>query len=251
MKWFSKAAVGGLLWLTFSAAFGSTLNITALTENVDDGGQFLANLGNPAQSFYVYCVDYRNGESTPATVNLSTPNMSVSPYDGLADTRYGTTPTANFAFDNGNPSSGAYTLSAVDRYVQAAWLTTQFNFTSGVTTSDDQIQNAIWTLLSTNGTSQFPFGDVAGVGTWITQAVNWETNAAAMKTLAAFESTVVIYTSTDVAPNLDLNNADPGNRYVVGTQEMIGTTSTPEPATLAMMGAGLLTLGLLRKRIKP
>jgi len=248
MKWFYKAAVGGLLWLTFSAtaAFGSTLFITGFTENVSDGGQFLANLGNPAQSFYIYCVDFQNEETSPEQVNISTPNTSTpdvaSNFDGLANTRYGAVPTSAFTYDGTGPGA----LNSAQRYVMAAWLTTQYSFTGGtVTTADDEIQNAIWTLLNTTGsTSGFPYGDALGTGTYLTQAYNFVTttpNAA----LLQFESQIKIFTSTNT---VTYNGSD--WNPVSGNQEMITVNSTPEPATLAMMGAGLLALGLIRKRIK-
>jgi hypothetical protein len=242
MKLFSKAAAGGLLWLTFSAAaFGDTLYVTGFTENVLDGGQFTAYLASaPMQQLLIYCVDYRNGEDSPASVNISSPTSIPA----LVDTRYGTTPTGNFSFFN----TGTGALSAQDRYLLAGWLTTQYNFTSGVTTSDDQIQNSIWTLLSTNGTSQFPFGDGLGTGTWITKAVTWE-NSQSAAALLAFESTVHVYTSTSVAGNNDLTQ-DANSRYTTGIQEFVGVSSTPEPATFAMLGAGLLAIGMFRKRFK-
>jgi hypothetical protein len=60
---------------------------------------------------------------------------------------------------------------------------------------------------------------------------------------------VRIYTTTDVALNSDLNNHDSSNRYSTGQQEMISVTSSvPEPATVGMLGLGLITLGLLRRR---
>lgn len=248
MKWFPKVAVGGLLWLAFSAtaAFGSTLYITSFTKNIDDGGQFLANLGNPAQSFYVYCVDFQNEEANTEQVNISTPNTSTpdvaSNFDGLANTRYGAVPTALFTYDGTGPNA----LNSAQRYVMAAWLITQYSFPGGtVTTADDEIQNAIWTLLNTSGsTSGFPFGDSLGTGTYLTQAYTFLTTTP-MGALLQFESQIEIFTSTNT-----VTYSGVGWSPVSGNQEMITVNTTPEPATLAMMGAGLLALGLIRKRIK-
>jgi hypothetical protein len=247
MKWFTKVAVGGLLWLTFgAAAFGSTLYITGQPENVLEGGQFLANLGNPAQSFYIYCVDFQNFEVSPEQVDISTPNTSTpdvaTGFDGLANTRYGAVPTSAFTYDGTGPGA----LNSAQRYVMAAWLTTQYSFPGGtVTTADDEIQNAIWTLLNTTGsTAGFPYGDAAGTGTYLTQALTFITTTPSAA-LLQFESEIEIFTSTNT---VTYNGS--GWSPVSGNQEMITVNATPEPETLAMMGVGLLALGLIRKRIK-
>jgi hypothetical protein len=256
MKWFSKAAVGGLLWLTFSAVvFGDTLNFTGYPEIVDDGGQFTATLSsNPTQTLVVYCVDYADYLVSGDSVFVSTPNPLVSPFAGLANTRYGQTPKSDFSFYNsgsGTLSSGTASLTALDRYVLAAWLTQQYIFpmvTGPTTTADDQIQNAIWTLLTVNGTSGFPFGDAAGDGTYITKAEQW-LGAESASNLASFESEIRIYTSTNTVP---YTGAPCAPSWVSGSQEMITVMDpTPEPASLAMFGLGLLGIGLFRKRMKP
>jgi hypothetical protein len=250
MKWLSKAAVGGLLWLAFSAlAFGDQLNFTGHTEDVEYGGQFNATLtSDPTQVLVLYCVDYANELVNGDSVYVSTPNPSVSPDDGLVNTRYGQTPTADFSYFN----AGAGALTALQRYVLAAWLTQQYVFPivpGAVTTTDDQIQNAIWTLLTVNGTSGFPFGDAAGDGTYITQAKQW-LGAESASNLAAFESDIRIYTSTNTTSYTGAA-CGLGSSWVSGSQEMIGVVDpTPEPATLAMLGAGLLAIGVARKRIQ-
>src|SRR5580698_7082367 len=250
MKWLAKAAVGGLLWLAFSAfAFGDQLNFIGQTQNVEYGGQFTATLSSdPAQVLVMYCVDYANDLVNGDSVYVSTPNPLVSPDDGLVNTRYGQTPTADFSYF----STGGTALTALQRYVLAAWLTQQYVFpiVSGpTTTTDDEIQNAIWTLLTVNGTSGFPFGDAAGDGTYITQAKQW-LGAESASNLAAFESDIRIYTSTNTTPYTGAA-CGLGSSWVSGSQEMIGVVDpTPEPATLAMLGAGLLAIGVARKRIQ-
>jgi hypothetical protein len=265
MKWFSKAAVGGLIWLSLSAfAFGDTIYFTSQTQNVNEGGQFTADLAsNPTQSFFTYCVDDLN------FITIATPPIgySVNVVDLAnvaevsADTRYGQTAPTSFSDSvsvlNPPPPGNSSPSTAQDRYAMAAWLTEQYIFpvataTLAQMTTDAEIQNAIWTLLdATNAVyNTCPSGIStstcsAGVSTEIADAQTWFNAEVTAGTLASFESTVVIYSPTAI-----VGLADPA-RYTAGNQEMIGFTSNaPEPATLAMLGLGLVAIGLIKKRVK-
>lgn len=239
MKLFASSILLSLAVITASA---NTLFITGQTENVDDGGQFSAYLNSLSNPLSVYCVDFQNYESPDSAVNVSTPLNAAD----IADTRYGTTPASGFSFF----SSGPGALTALDRYVEAAWLTTQYNFTSGVTASDDQIQNAIWTLLDTDGTSGFPNRDALGTGTYLVQADIWQITSALNGTLSAFESDVRIYTSASVAGDNNLGQGT-DSRYSIGSQEMIGVVSSvPEPSAMWMAVAGLGLIMTARKNLR-
>jgi len=249
MRTFTRPAVWGLLWLAFSAAsFATTLTVTGFPENIYGGGEFTAYLDNNSNALFdVFCVDYRNDLSafnTAFNVNISIPTVAGTPTNAdVSKTRYGTTATSSFSFNTTSPSPVAG--DAENRYIIAAYLTTLYSFPGGTVTSTDvTIQDAIWTLLNTNGAQEWTIGgsSQAAVNAEIQTAIN-QLTAMSPTQYSNFVNSIRIFTSTDVA------NTSIPNRYAVGQQEYIAVaTTTPEPADFALVGAGLVALGLFRRR---
>jgi hypothetical protein len=239
MTRFHKRASWGLLWLTLSAAASATsLTVASQTFNIDGGGQFSAYLGgNSLEPFSVYCVDYRGFVSPPQAFDVNIDTLSTTD----ADARYGSTPQGSFSY--ADAPDGMSFGDAFNRYLLAGYLITQYDLSLNANTGskDIGIQNAIWNILNTNDVNHTD-GDVV---TWENNAVVWASGLTAGEK-KAFAADILIYSSTVISPNSDLNNNDSNNRYVVGQQEMMQVV--PEPAVLAMVGSGLIALGLLRRR---
>lgn len=249
MKKAISTTICGLLWLAISGVgFATNLTINSYNFSADnDGGGFVAYLnGNTSDPLEVFCVDYLNsvdpGPTETYPVNIDTPNLSA-PDDGLGDTRYGTTTTFSWNSVSGSTisASGDEFGDAYDRYVMAAWLTTQYNLSQPNSEQNDGIQSAIWTLLDVDGET-FNMGDVA---TWLQNAVNFMSNT---EEFNAFAADVRIYSTAEISGDNDLNLDCGDNRYSIGYQEMIGVVATPEPAGLSLVGCGLVLIGVLRRR---
>jgi hypothetical protein len=245
MKFLHKAAVGGLLWLSFSAVmFGDTLTLSQ-TYNinaapVDGGGQFMGFL-NGTDPVTTYCIDFLNDLT-------STDSVTVSTLSNISATRYGDTATASFTFFDGNSASDTLytgptlttaqlTLTPEERYLLAAYLTTQYNLASNpspaVTAMDSGIQGAIWDLLNVTDTTFVSNSE----STYLTQAIEWLNNPSDSAAVTTLTSEVRIYSPDSLS--------GPGD-----SQEMIGVVAAPEPQTLAMLGVGLVAIGLFGKRRK-
>src|SRR5258708_15053212 len=146
MTRFIRSSVFGLLWLAVGAtAFASSLTIQDQNFNVNSGGRLDAYFSNPQSLFEVFCVDYRNYVSPPETYDATITNG----LSNLSAARYGTTNQTDFQFQTVpvvQPDAGQSLGDAVNRYLLAACLTTQYDFGPGANTGNQDlgIQTAIW-----------------------------------------------------------------------------------------------------------
>lgn len=205
------------------------------------GGRFDAKLYSsassqtPLSSLYVTCVDFLNVFSYGNRWEVNFTNLDGS--QSLANTRFGGTLTNNGNANNFDNFQGQY--NALDRYRMAAWLTAQLpSFASGSSNAKG-IQGAIWFLLDPTGTPNAPKD---GGAVWTSTMSSWLTQAVT----TGLSQSAEFYSQFRVVSQVNLTQL--GNGYNTRYQEFITTVVTPEPATWAALGLGMIALIAFARR---
>jgi len=224
-----------------------TIKITGHTSamNLNGGGMFTGFIGNWAAQFF--CVDYDNYTGIPTTYKGDV----VSLGDGYNSNyvQKGNTAASSFTNIKLMGSDLAYhNVNVQQRYEIAAELMSQTGlWQTGTknTTTDQNLQNAAWAALDLASGSQIKFSSLNSVAKGMLEAAVTKvlTNPGNYNNFALVSGTALA--------NGTLVNCPKEQTFLVALQPHTNPPGdVPEPATYAMMGAGLLGLAAFKLRRK-
>lgn len=201
----------------------------------------------------ILCVDYFDdiNLSTDYTANVT----DLSTAANLSDTRFGgvsgsawTQFTTLGATDDAFFNSGAGS-TALARYIMVAYLESLYDQAAGGTTANNEIQDAIWTIL--DPVADGPVSDPGYDGTsYIEQAAAWYMsmdNSANQAALNAFLAHFEIVSDATMTFSGGLGTGG-FQEQIVDPNPVPAPSPVPEPRGVAATLMGLFALGALARR---
>lgn len=202
----------------------------------------------------IFCDDFANEINSPSNNSANVTQLGVGA--DLSDTRFGG--VSNTGWKAINLSSGADEATdeaffntgdgsgAAARYAMAAYLASLYSLPDGANTSNNKIQEAIWTLMDPK--SEGAVIDPSGVDATskLELAASWYMGISANQSaLNAFLS------GFEVVSDVNMSFPDGGGAGTRGFQEQIVMSPTPEPREGALALFGLFCVGgFLMKRAR-
>jgi hypothetical protein len=205
-------------------------------------------------SVETFCDDFANELDAPSNHDANETTLSTDA--DLSDTRFGNVSSNGWTaitlndgnsadaqddafFDN--PGSGT---TALARYEMAAYLVSLYNLSQGANTSNNEIQEAIWTIM--DPTAEGPVIDPSGLSpdSYLEQAAGWYMGMNTPGNQAALNSFLSNYEIVSSAKMTYTNGVGIG-----GFQEQIvDPVATPEPRGGVWFLFSLLLVGFLGMR---
>lgn len=202
--------------------------------NLNGGGGFLATING--FSTYIFCVDIDNGVNVPDSFQANVTDLGGWTDGRNSQVRKGD--VSDTAWQN-STLGGESGLTPLERYQVAAYMLNKTAvFQSLAKGADDQdYQNAIWYVTDLKRGETAPALTPTTSG-YISEAVSY------VLAHPSFGQGTFAVISGEVWSDGDLKCSPKKQTFLAYT----GTSDVPEPATYALIGAGLGALALVRRR---